>query len=115
MIALKNIYHFTETELEWKQMRWIDDAVQNRRDVALGTDILLPVRTMREVVAKQQEHLAKRQRESKLQCIYNEKTRGSYIETAVSNPKSLKFTTQECQVWKIGEVGNHCFVDFWDS
>jgi hypothetical protein len=50
-------------------MRWIDDAVQNGRDVALGTEILLPVRTMREVVAKQQEHLAKRQRESKLQCI----------------------------------------------
>lgn len=74
-------------------MRWIDDAVQNGRDVALGTEILLPVKTMREVVGKQQEHFAKRQRESKLQC--------SCIiivtpETAVTIPKSLRFTTQKC-------------------
>ena len=46
-------------------MRWIDDAVQNGRDVALGTEILLPVKTMREAVGKQQEYYAKRQRESK--------------------------------------------------
>ena len=50
-------------------MRWIDDAVQKGRDVALGTEILLPVKTMREMVTKQQEHITKRQRESKLQCI----------------------------------------------
>ena len=58
---------FQKTELEWKQMRWIDDAVQKGRDVALGTETLLPVKTMRETVTKQQEIIAKRQRESKLQ------------------------------------------------
>ena len=50
-------------------MRWIDDAVQKGRDVAMGTEILLPVKTMRETVTKQQEQITKRQRESKLKCI----------------------------------------------
>ncbi len=50
-------------------MRWIDDAVQKGRDVALGTETLLPIKTMRETVTKQQEQIAKRQRESKQQCI----------------------------------------------
>ena len=59
--------YFQKTELEWKQMRWIDNAVQKGRDVALGTETLLPVKTMRETVTKQQEIIAKRQRESKLQ------------------------------------------------
>ena len=55
-----------KTELEWKQMRWIDDAVQKGRNVDLGTDILLPIKTLRDVVSKQMEQEAiKRQRESK--------------------------------------------------
>ena len=45
-------------------MRWIDDAVQKGRDLGMGTETLLPVRTIRETVTKQQEQTAKRQRES---------------------------------------------------
>ena len=46
-------------------MRWIDDAVQKGRDIGMGTEILLPIKTIRETVTKQQEHIAKKQRESK--------------------------------------------------
>ena len=47
-------------------MRWIDDAVQKGRDTDLGTETLLPVKTVRDIVSKQLEQDAvKRQRESK--------------------------------------------------
>ena len=54
-----------KTELEWKQMRWIDDAVQKGRDLGMGSETLLLVKTIRDVVSKQQEQDAiRRQKES---------------------------------------------------
>ena len=46
-------------------MRWIDNAVQRGRDVAMSSESLLSVKTIRETVAKQQKQVAKKQRESK--------------------------------------------------
>ena len=54
-----------KTELEWKQMRWIDDAVQKGRDVDMGGETLLPVKAIRDIISRRQEQeVVKRQRES---------------------------------------------------
>ena len=46
-------------------MRWIDDAVQKGRDARMGAQSLIPVKTIRDVVSKQQEQeVVQRQRES---------------------------------------------------
>ena len=46
-------------------MRWIDDAVQKGRDARMGAQSLIPVKTIRDVMSKQQEQeVIQRQRES---------------------------------------------------
>ena len=38
------------TEQAWKQMRWIEEAVQTGRSQSAGVETLLPVKTFREAV-----------------------------------------------------------------
>lgn len=42
--------YLQRTEQAWKQMRWIEDAVQKGRDVSAGVETLLPLRQLRDAV-----------------------------------------------------------------
>jgi hypothetical protein len=63
-------YHGTfliqqRTEQTWKQMRWIEDAVQKGRDHQAGYDTLLPLSLIRQNIDQQMKELAELQQEAK--------------------------------------------------
>ena len=51
-------------EQAWRQMRWIEDAVQKGRNNELGTDALLPIVMVRESIEKQRKEAARLRKEA---------------------------------------------------